>query len=90
MDVRALVERPLQQVMREQTNSSMSPANLASEWLDMQELARHAPQQMAAILCTLAKNRRRWRVDGLQESRMMESMQKIANRGPPVSSVPRW
>ncbi len=80
MDVRGLVEEHLQQVMRQQALSSMSPANLASEWLDMQELARHTPQHMAAILRTLAENRLRVRIDGLEESRMMESMQKIANR----------
>jgi len=78
--VRALVQQHLQQVMRQQALSSMSPANLASEWLDMQELARHTPQHMAAILRTLAENRLRVRIDGLEESRMMESMQKIANR----------
>ncbi len=80
LDVRALVEQHLQQVLRQQAISSMSPANLASEWLDMQELARHTPQHMAAILRTLAENRLRVRIDGLEESRMMESMQKIANR----------
>lgn len=80
MDVRALVEQHLQHVMRQQALSSMSPANLASEWLDMQELARHTPQHMAAILRTLAENRLRVRIDGLEESRMMESIQKIANR----------
>ena len=80
LDVRSVVQEHLQQVMRQQAISSMSPANLASEWLDMQELVRHTPQHMAAILRTLAENRLRVRIDGLEESRMMESMQKIANR----------
>jgi hypothetical protein len=35
---------------------------------------------MASILRTLAQNRLRVRVDGLEESHMMESLQKIANR----------
>lgn len=80
LDVRAVVQSHLQQVMRQQAIGSMSPANLASEWLDLQELARHTPQHMAAILRTLAENRLRVRIVGLEESRMMESMQKIANR----------
>jgi predicted unusual protein kinase regulating ubiquinone biosynthesis (AarF/ABC1/UbiB family) len=80
LDVRALVQDHLQRVMRQQALNSMSPANLASQWLDMQELARHTPEHMAAILRTLAENRLRVRIDGLEESRMMESMQKIANR----------
>ncbi|HET7359228.1 MAG TPA: AarF/ABC1/UbiB kinase family protein, partial [Rhodanobacteraceae bacterium] len=80
MDTHGVVEEHLQQVMRRQALGSMSPANLASQWLDMQELARHTPQHVSAILQTLAENRLRVRIDGLEESRMMESLQKIANR----------
>jgi predicted unusual protein kinase regulating ubiquinone biosynthesis (AarF/ABC1/UbiB family) len=80
LDTRAVVEQHLQQMMRHQALSSLSPANLASEWLDLQELARRTPQHMGAILRTLAENRLRVRIDGLEESRMMESLQKIANR----------
>ena len=80
LDTRALVEQHLQQMMRRQVLGSLSPANLASEWLDLQELARRTPQHMGAILRTLAENRLRVRIDGLEESRMMESLQKIANR----------
>ena len=80
LDTRAVVENHLRQVMQQQALASLSPANVASEWLDLQELARHTPQHMAAILRTLAENRLRVRVDGLEESRMMESLQKIANR----------
>jgi predicted unusual protein kinase regulating ubiquinone biosynthesis (AarF/ABC1/UbiB family) len=80
LDTRRIVEEHLQQVLRRQALGSISPANLASEWMDVQELARHTPQHVAAILRTLAENRLRVRVDGLEESRMMESLQKIANR----------
>jgi len=80
LDTRGVVEQHLQQMMRRQALGSLSPANLASEWLDLQELARRTPQHMGAILRTLAENRLRVRIDGLEESRMMESLQKIANR----------
>lgn len=80
LDTRRVVEEHLQQVLRRQALSSLSPANLASEWLDLQELARHTPQHVAAILRTLAENRLRVHIDGLEESHMMESLQKIANR----------
>ena len=80
LDTRRIVEEHLQQVLRRQALGSISPANLASEWMDVQELARHTPQHVAAILRTLAENRLRVRIDGLEESRMMESLQKIANR----------
>jgi predicted unusual protein kinase regulating ubiquinone biosynthesis (AarF/ABC1/UbiB family) len=80
LETRRIVEEHLQQVLRRQALGSISPANLASEWMDVQELARHTPQHVAAILRTLAENRLRVRLDGLEESRMMESLQKIANR----------
>jgi predicted unusual protein kinase regulating ubiquinone biosynthesis (AarF/ABC1/UbiB family) len=80
LDTRAVVEQHLQQMMRRQALGSLSPANLASEWLDLQELARRTPQHLGAIRRTLAENRLRVRIDGLEESRMMESLQKIANR----------
>ncbi len=80
LDTRAVVEHHLQQMMQRQALGSLSPANLASEWLDLQELARRTPQHVGSILRTLAENRLRVRIDGLEESRMMESLQKIANR----------
>ncbi|MEI7035207.1 ABC1 kinase family protein [Fulvimonas yonginensis] len=80
IDTRRVVEQHLQQVLRRQALGSLSPANIASEWLDLQELARHTPQHVASIMRTLAENRLRIRVDGLEESHMMESLQKIANR----------
>ncbi|MGN6281185.1 ABC1 kinase family protein [Frateuria sp.] len=80
IDTRRVVEQHLQQVLRRQALGTLSPANMASEWLDLQDLARHTPQHIAAILRTLAQNRLRVRVDGLEESHMMESLQKIANR----------
>ena len=46
----------------------------------MQELVREAPQRLAVLLRTLADNRFRVNIAGLEESRLIESMQKIANR----------
>lgn len=80
LNARSVVGGHLQKVLRRQVLHTMSPANLASEMLDVQELARHTPQHVAAILRTLAENRMRVRIDGLEESRMMENLQKIANR----------
>ncbi|MDI3259213.1 MAG: AarF/UbiB family protein [Sinobacteraceae bacterium] len=80
LKTRDAVESHLEHVLRRHALGTLSPSNLASEWLDLQELARHTPQHVAAILRTLAENRLRVRIDGLEESRMMESLQKIANR----------
>ena len=80
MDARMVVEQHLQNVLRRQALHALSPANLASELLDMQELIRHTPRHVATILHTMAENRLAVRVEGLEETRMMENLQKIANR----------
>ena len=80
LDVKQVVEEHLDQVMRQRLRKSFSPANLASEAMELQALVREAPRHASAILGLLADNRMQVRVTGLEESRLMENMQKIANR----------
>ncbi|HJW47379.1 MAG TPA: AarF/ABC1/UbiB kinase family protein, partial [Lysobacter sp.] len=47
---------------------------------DLQTLAREAPRKVSDTLSLLADNRFQIRVTGLEESRLMENLQKIANR----------
>ncbi len=80
MDVKQLVEDHLEHVMRSRLRKSFSPANVASELMEMQMLVREAPRKATEILSLLAENRMQVRVTGLEESHLMESLQKIANR----------
>ena len=80
MDVRALVESHLESIMRAQLRRSFSTANLASEALEVQALLRDAPRKISDTLSLLAENRLQVRLDGLENSRLLENMQKIANR----------
>ncbi|WP_372015108.1 ABC1 kinase family protein [Pseudoxanthomonas sp. 10H] len=80
MDVRSLVESHLQSIMRAQLRRSFTSANLASEALEVQALLRDAPRKISDTLSLLAENRLQVRLDGLENSRLMENMQKIANR----------
>lgn len=66
--------------MQRRLLQALSPSNLASELLETQELVREMPRRVYTILRTLADNRFRVHVAGLEESRLMENMQKIANR----------
>ncbi|HEY0334216.1 MAG TPA: AarF/UbiB family protein [Stenotrophomonas sp.] len=79
-DMRRIVERHLQHVMRARLRKSMSRANLASEAMEVQSLLREAPRRVGDILSLVAENRLQMKVTGLEESRLMESLQKIANR----------
>lgn len=80
LDTRRIVERQLQHVMRARLKKSLSMANLASEAMEVQELLRVGPRKMTDILALLAENRLQMKVTGLEESRLMENLQKIANR----------
>lgn len=80
LDVKQVIEDHLEHVMRQRLHKSFSPANLASELMEMQMLVREAPRKLTDILSLLAENRLQVRMTGLEESHLMENLQKIANR----------
>ena len=80
MDVKAVVEAHLEHVMQARLKKSMSLANLASEAIELQALVREAPRRASDILALLSENRMQVKVTGLEESHLIENMQKIANR----------
>ncbi|MEN5061065.1 AarF/UbiB family protein [Luteimonas sp. TWI1416] len=80
MDMKRVVEEHLNDMMRQRLRKSLSPANLASEMMDLQELVREAPRKVSNVLSLLAENRLRVRLTGLEESHLLESLHKIANR----------
>ena len=80
LDVKAIVEGHIQHVMRERLRQSFSPANVAGELLEVQALLRESPRKISDILSLLAENRMQVAVGGLEDSALMENLQKIANR----------
>lgn len=80
MNTRGVVEKQLQHVMRARLKKSLSAANLASEAMELQQLLRDGPRRMSDILSLVAENRLQMKVTGLEESRLMENIQKVANR----------
>lgn len=80
LDVKAVIQGHLDHVMRDRVRQSMSPARLAGELMDMQALIRETPRKVSDLLSLLAENRLQVGITGLEESRLMENLQKIANR----------
>ena len=80
MDMKRVVDGHLDRVMGERLRRSLAPHRVASELMDLQTLTREAPRKLSDMLSLLADNRFQIRVTGLEESRLMENMQKIANR----------
>lgn len=80
LDTQGVVEDQLQHVMRARLRKSLSSPNLASEMMEVQALLRDGPRKLSDILSLVGENRFQLRVTGLEESRLMENLQKIANR----------
>jgi predicted unusual protein kinase regulating ubiquinone biosynthesis (AarF/ABC1/UbiB family) len=80
VDTKRVVDHHLDSVVGERLRRSLSPHRVASEMMEMQALAREAPRKLSDMLSLLADNRFQIRVTGLEESRLMENLQKIANR----------
>ena len=80
LDVKSIVESHIQHVMRERMRQSFSPANIAGEIVEVQSLLRESPRKISDILSLLAENRLSVQLGGLDDSQLMENLQKIANR----------
>jgi predicted unusual protein kinase regulating ubiquinone biosynthesis (AarF/ABC1/UbiB family) len=80
MPVKRIIEDHLQSVMQRQFKQMFSPNRIASDLLEVQELLRESPRRLSQLLRTLSDNRFRVHITGLEEARLIESMQKIANR----------
>ena len=80
LDAKQIVEDHLEHVMRARLKKSLSPAGLAGEIIELQGLAREVPRKLGDVLSLLADNKLQLRLTGLQDSQLMENLQKIANR----------
>lgn len=80
LDSRRVVERHLERVILIRLRETLSTSRLASEALQMQRLVHELPGQASKCLSLLAENRLSLRIAGLEESRLIENLQKIANR----------
>lgn len=78
--LREVLHRHMHGMLRQRTLGTLDLGRLATEVLEVQELVREAPQRISVLLRTLADNRFRVHLAGLEEAYLIQSMQKIANR----------
>lgn len=74
------MEDHLEQIMKKRLKQAFSPSHLASEAMELQALVREAPSKLSNILSLAAENKLQVRLAGLEDSPLMENLQKIANR----------
>src|SRR5690554_1966554 len=80
LDMKRVVEGHLQDLMRKRVRQAFSPTRLAGDAMELQAPLQESPRKVSTILSLLSENKLQVRMVGLQESRLTENLQKIANR----------
>ncbi|HEY9422764.1 MAG TPA: AarF/UbiB family protein, partial [Thermoanaerobaculia bacterium] len=80
VDPNDIVREHSDSVMRRHMLKRLSPGNMITSVLEMQELVQNLPSRVNSVLDTLASNNVQIKVDAFDETRLMDNLQKIANR----------
>jgi ubiquinone biosynthesis protein len=80
LDPNEIVRRFSDSLLRRHMLKKLSPANLFASALELQEFTQALPGRMNSVLDTLAGNKIQIKVDAIDETRLMDNLQKIANR----------
>ncbi len=67
-------------LMRRHMLKKLSPGNIFASALELQEFVQQLPGRMNSVLDNLAGNKVQLKVDAFDETRLMDNLQKIANR----------
>lgn len=80
ISMKNLLRGHMEELFQARMKASLNLGRMATDALELQELLREAPPRLAVLLRTLADNRFKVHIDGLEESRLIEGIQKVANR----------
>lgn len=80
LDVRAAVRRHAGKVTTEQMLEDLTPSQILRPLLEAKELMEHLPERANRITDDLAEGRLTFRVDAFDEDRLMDNLEKVANR----------
>jgi ubiquinone biosynthesis protein len=79
-DPNQIVRRHSDSIMRRHMLKKLSPANVFASALEMQDFMQHLPGRLNSVLDNVAGNKVQLKVDAFDETRLMDNLQKIANR----------
>jgi ubiquinone biosynthesis protein len=74
------VRRHASDLMRQRLNKMLSPANLVSTAIELNDFVQHLPSRLNRIFEKVSENELTLKVDAIDEVKFIEGMQKIANR----------
>jgi hypothetical protein len=79
-DPNAAIRRHAADITRSQISRELSLSSLFSTAVELKNFVQYLPGRVNRILDRLADNELEVRVDAIDETRLMEGMQKVANR----------
>jgi predicted unusual protein kinase regulating ubiquinone biosynthesis (AarF/ABC1/UbiB family) len=79
-DPNASIRRNASELMRERLTSSLSPGNIFNTLLETKDFIENLPRRVNNFLDAIANNEVKIKVDAINETKLMEGFQKIANR----------
>jgi predicted unusual protein kinase regulating ubiquinone biosynthesis (AarF/ABC1/UbiB family) len=79
-DPNAAIRRHAAEITREQMTRDLSIGSIFSAAVDLKNFLSHLPDRFNRILDLFAENRLQVRVNAFDETRLMEGLQKVANR----------
>ena len=74
------VRRHASDLMRQRLNKMLSPGNLVSTVMELNDFVQHMPARMNRVFEKVANDQLTLKVNAFDEVKLMEGMQKIANR----------
>ncbi|HEX7182104.1 MAG TPA: AarF/ABC1/UbiB kinase family protein [Thermoanaerobaculia bacterium] len=80
LDPNQSVRRHTDSILRKHLMKRLSPSALFSSTLEMYELAQQLPGRLNSLMDSLANNKLELKINAFDESRLMDNLQKIANR----------
>lgn len=78
--VRDLIAAHLSRIAADRLSEGLNSARFVDGLHQVQALVAGAPKRLDSLLAILAENRLQVRITGLEEARLVENLQKIANR----------
>jgi predicted unusual protein kinase regulating ubiquinone biosynthesis (AarF/ABC1/UbiB family) len=79
-DPNAVIRRYASEIMQQRILKSLAPGNLMTNLLDVKDFLERLPSRVNKILDAVGNNELELKVDAIDEKKLMEGLQKVANR----------
>jgi predicted unusual protein kinase regulating ubiquinone biosynthesis (AarF/ABC1/UbiB family) len=79
-DPNAVIRRYASEIMQQRILKSLAPGNMMTNLLDVKDFLERLPNRVNKILDAVGNNELELKVDAFDEKKLMEGLQKVANR----------